>query len=159
MAVLFTALSSGDWDLGCSCCNCCSGFGVDRRMNVGSSIREAIRSGTRSGEADRELTVYSASDETRRCREARSGEGERERTGYSVAGVARRRREVVGCGAWMVDAGNSSVTMVVGTIAGPVLTLEGRICSKPCARATCSISLKYWNKESNSEQMAADDGM
>jgi hypothetical protein len=81
----------------------------------------------------------------------KSGDGERERSGYSVAGVARSRREVVGCGEWIVGAGNSSVTIVVGTVvvavavAGPVRTLEGRICSKPWARATCSMSLKYWD--------------
>jgi hypothetical protein len=46
----------------------------------------------------------------------------------------------------MVAAGNSSVTMVVGTVAGPVRTLEGRICSKPSARATCSMSLKYYGE-------------
>jgi hypothetical protein len=93
-----------------------------------------MRSGTRSGEAERELTVYWASESTRRWPRGTkfgSGEGERERTGYSVAGVARSRREVVGCGEWIVGAGNSSVTMVVGTVAGPVRILEGRICSKP----------------------------
>jgi hypothetical protein len=30
--------------------------------------------------------------------------------------------------------------------AGPVRTLEGRICSKPWARATCSMDLKYWRR-------------
>ncbi len=106
----------------------------------------------KSGVGDRESTsvcslsrTYSASSEVTPRRRARgSGEGERERRGYSVAGVARSRRVVVGWGEMMVAGGNSAVTMVVGTVvAGPVRTLEGRICSKPSARTTCSMSLKY----------------
>lgn len=49
---------------------CFSGVGVSRQCKLGSGIREAIQSGTRSGETDR--------------------------TGYSVAGVARSSREVAG---------------------------------------------------------------
>ncbi len=102
-----------------ACRNCCSGSGVNRLKSAGSFIRDAMRSGIKSGE------------------------GERDRTGYSAAGVARSKREVVGCGEGMVEGGNSSVTMVVGIGLGPVRTLEGRICSKPWARATCSMFLKY----------------
>lgn len=88
-------------------------------LRPGSGMREAMRSGTRSGETDR--------------------------TGYSVAGVARSRREVVGCGARMVGEATSS-TFVRGTGPLPVRTLEGRICSKPASRATFSMLLKYWEQ-------------
>jgi hypothetical protein len=112
-------------------------------------MRDAMRSGIKSGVVARESMVYSVpwvdsvSEVARKWRAVKSGDGERERRGYSVAGVARSRRDVVGWGERMVEAGNSSVTMVVGTVAGPVRTLEGRICSKPWARARCSMSLKY----------------
>lgn len=146
--VLGTAASAGDFDL-CRACRVCSGFGVVRLSNPGSPMRDAMRSGMKSGVVARESMVYSVSwvdsvsGVARRWRAVKSGEGERERSGYSVAGVARSRREVVGCGERIVEPGNSSVTMVVGTVAGPVRTWEGRICSKPWARATCSMSLKY----------------
>jgi hypothetical protein len=138
-------------------------------------MREAMLSGMKSGVAARESSVYSVSwvysvsgVVSRWRREASGvGEGERDRSGYSVAGVARSRREVVGCGEWMVEAGNSSVTMVVGTgaavvtvaaVAGPVRTWEGRICWKPCARATCSMSLKYWERVKGGEEGDGRDG-
>jgi hypothetical protein len=65
-------------------------------------MREAMRSGMKSGVEALEIKVYSVSwvcsvsGVARRWRVRQSGEGERERTGYSVAGVARSRREVVG---------------------------------------------------------------
>lgn len=117
--------------------------------NPGSGMRSAMRSGTRSTS------------------------GETDRTGYSVAGEeARSRREVVGCGDRMVgevseEEGEEaeavgevgeSMTTVAGTgwtgwtgwmgltTWGPVRMLEGRICSKPCWRATCSMDLKYWGE-------------
>lgn len=82
--------------------------------------------------------------------------------GYSLAGdEARSRREVVGCGERIVGEAVSetgevgeSITTVVGTgwavvgliflTLGPVRMLDGRICSKPCWRATFSMDLKYW---------------
>lgn len=84
-------------------------------------MREAMRSGTRSGDT--------------------------ERMGYSVAGVARRRREVVGWGAWMVGEETSSM-VVCGMGPLPVRTLEGRICSNPASWATFSILLKYCSSQS-----------
>lgn len=139
--VLGTALKLGDTARGVR--RCVSGLGVARLRSAGSPIREAMLSGMRSGVDAREYIeysvfwVYSVSGVARRWRaEEVSGEGDRDRRGYSVAGVARRRREVVGCGERMVGAGYSSVTIVVGTLEGPVRTLEGRICSKPSERAT-----------------------
>lgn len=79
-------------------------------------MREAMRSGMRSGDT--------------------------ERMGYSVAGVAPRSLEVVGWGARIVGEEASS-SLVWGTEPLPVLTLEGRICSKPASCATFSILLKY----------------
>lgn len=108
---------------------CDSGVGVSLFRSAGSGMREAMLSGTRSGDA------------------------ERERSGYSRAGEeALRRRDVVGCGSRTVGGGDdvSAVspsarggwTMVAGP--GPVRTRDGRICSKPWARATFSRDLKYW---------------
>lgn len=82
-------------------------------------MREAMRSGTKSGDT--------------------------ERMGYSVAGVARSRRDVVGWGEWMVGEETSS-TLVWGTGPLPVRTLEGRICSNPASLATFSMLLKYCNE-------------
>jgi len=107
---------------------CCSGLGVRRLDRFGSGMREAMRSGTSSGET--------------------------ERMGYSAAGVARRRREVVGCGEWMVGELTSS-TLVCGMGPLPVRTLEGRICSKPASRATFSMLLKYWRRRRVSQRVCA----
>lgn len=95
---------------------CCSGLGVRRWERPASGMREAIRSGTNSGETDR--------------------------NGYSDAGVARRSRDVVGCGARMVGESTSS-TLARGRGPLPVRTLDGRICSNPASRATFSMLLKY----------------
>lgn len=95
---------------------CCSGLGVSLWLRAGSGMREAIRSGTSSGET--------------------------ERTGYSVAALARSSCEVVGWGARMVGEETASMR-VSGTGTLPVRTLEGRICSKPASLATFSMDLKY----------------
>jgi hypothetical protein len=88
-------------------------------------MREAIRSGMSSGET--------------------------ERMGYSVAGVARRSLEVVGCGDRIVGEVTSS-TLVFGIMPLPVRTFEGKICSKPCSRATFSMLLKYYRRVSVGEK-------
>jgi hypothetical protein len=108
---------------------CDSGVGVSLFRSAGSGMREAMLSGTRSGDA------------------------ERERSGYSRAGdEALKRRDVVGCGSRTVgggdDDGSTTSPSARGgwtTVAGPgpVRTRDGRICSKPWARATFSRDLKY----------------
>lgn len=130
------------------CCCCFSGFGVNRPVTAAGTpgIRSAILSVTRSG-----VTARSCCSEGDFVREpmlsktsSMSGEVERERTGYSVAGEARSRREVVGCGWRMVGVSTSSMRVIgIGGGEGPVRILEGRICSKPCSRATFSMDLKY----------------
>lgn len=72
-----------------------------------------------------------------------------ERTGYSVAGAASNVL-VVGCGAKMLGCSFAPGVVVsveelavLLAVRGPVRTVEGRICSKPCEAATASMDLKY----------------